>query len=75
MLENKIRININDIIGKHVGRLKVTDYAGHAYDHTAGGDKLRHYYLCKCSCGKIKIIQRGPLLNDIVHSCGCLRRK
>ena len=71
----KVLINVNDIIGKRLGKLEVISYAGHHYDATNGGDKMRHYYRVHCECGKIKIVQRGPLINETVHSCGCSRRK
>lgn len=71
MKKGKILINVNDIIGKRLGKLEVTRYAGHKYDVTLGGDKMRHYYIVKCDCGNIKLVQRGPIVSEIVHSCGC----
>ena len=71
----KVLINVNDIIGKRLGKLEVIEYAGNCYDSTAGGERVRHYYRVKCDCGKIKLIQRGPLKNEIIHSCGCSRRE
>ena len=70
----KVLINVNDIIGKCLGKLEVISYAGHRYDATLGGDKMRHYYLVKCDCGTTKKLQRGQLTSEIVHSCGCGRR-
>ena len=75
MKRGKITINVNDIIGKRLGKLEVICYAGHTYDITEGGLKMRHYYVCKCDCGKKKIIRRGQLISNIVHSCGCLRKR
>lgn len=73
--KGKISIDVNDIIGEQSGRLKVVKYYGYAYASTRGGDRLRHYYYCECECGNITIVQRGPLKNKIVHSCGCIRRE
>jgi len=70
----RVLINVNDIIGKRLGKLEVINYAGHHYDMTLGGERMRHYYRVKCECGTIKIMQRGQLKNEIVHSCGCGRR-
>ena len=68
-------INVNDIIGKHLGKLQVISYHGYSYSITHGGEKLRHYYLCQCECGRMHLVQRGPLKNDHIHSCGkCGRR-
>ena len=70
-----VKIEPNDIIGKRLGKLEVMAYKGHDYDITLGGDRMRHYYECKCDCGTVKVLQRGQLVNEIVHSCGCSRRK
>lgn len=70
----KILIDVNDIVGKRLGKLEVVEYISMNYDMTAGGERLRHYYKVVCDCGNVKILQRGPLLNEIVHSCGCVRR-
>ena len=72
--KGKVLINVNDIIGKRLGKLEVISYAGHHYDETLGGDRMRHYYRVRCECGTIKIVQRGQLTSEIVHSCGCGRR-
>ena len=74
MKKGKILINVNDIIGKRLGKLEVISYAGSQYDMTLGGMKMRHYYTVKCDCGVVKQVHRGQLKNEIVHSCGCLRR-
>ena len=74
-IKGKILINVDDIIGKCLGELEVTNYVGFRYDITNGGSRLRHYYLCICSCGKGMIVQRGPLKNNLLHSCGCKSRK
>ena len=68
-------INVNDIIGKRLGKLEVISYVGHNYDITLGGNRMRHYYIVKCDCGTIKQVQRGELVSEIVRSCGCGRRK
>lgn len=71
MKRGKTLINVNDIIGKRLGKLRVVCYANSKYDITLGGARKRHFYICECDCGRHKFVQRGPLLNDIVHSCGC----
>ena len=74
MKRGKILINVNDIIGKRLGKLEVVKYAGFYYACTKGGYKMRHFYICKCECGNSHLVQRGPLKNDKIHSCGCMRR-
>lgn len=75
MKRGTVLINTNDIIGKQLGKLNVVSYNGSYYDDTKGGERMRHSYVCECSCGRIKIIQRGQLTSEHVHSCGCGRGK
>lgn len=75
MPKGKIQINVEDIIGKRLGKLKVIAYAGRAYDCTAGGERVRHYYLCECDCGERYIGRRSSLRSELVHSCGCLTQR
>ena len=75
MKKGKILINVNDIIGKCLGKLEVIRYVGNKYDPTLGGDRMRHYYEVHCECGTTKMVQRGQLVSEIVHSCGCLKRR
>lgn len=74
MKKGKVLINVNDIIGKRLGKLKVISYIESRYDMTLGGERMRHYYMVKCDCGTIKPMQRGHLVSGVVHSCGCSRR-
>lgn len=74
-LKGVIKINVDDLIGKQVGLLTVKEYAGFTYEDTKGGSRVRHYYICECACGKKKKIRRGQLLNEIVYSCGCYRKR
>lgn len=75
MKTGKIRIDVNDIIGKCSGKLKVVSYQGHSYSLTRGGYKVRHYYVCHCECGNVHIVQRAQIKNQIIHSCGCGRKR
>ena len=75
MKKGKILINVDDIIGKRLGKLEVVEYTGYSYDCTKGGMRMRHYYMCICDCGNTHVVQRSQVKNEIVHSCGCLRRK
>lgn len=73
--KGKALINVDDIIGKRLGKLTVTGYAGYFYDETKAGLKMRHLYWCVCDCGTTKKIRRSELKHDIVKSCGCLRER
>lgn len=73
--KGEIIIDVNDLVGMHVGMLEIMSYNNNAYDATAGGLKMRHYYNCKCVCGNMTICQRGALKNDLIHSCGCLKKR
>ena len=74
MKKGKVLINVNDIIGKRLGKLKVISYIENRYDMTLGGERMRHYYMVECDCGTIKPMQRGQLVSEVAHSCGCARR-
>lgn len=75
MWKGRVLINVNDIVGKRIGKLEVKAYAGAYRSDTLGGERVRHTYMCQCDCGKSKIIQRARLLSGTVYSCGCLRGK
>ena len=75
MKRGQIAIDVNDIIGKRLGKLKVISYAHSKYDVTNGGERVRHYYTCQCDCGTVKLVRRSQLTSEIVHSCGCRKRK
>ena len=72
--KGKVLIDVNDIIGKRLGKLEVISYVGRRYDMTLGGVRVRHYYKVHCECGTTKIVQRGQITSEIVYSCGCIRK-
>ena len=37
--------------------------------------RWRRFYLCKCNCGKEKIIQGSLMISGNTKSCGCLRKE
>lgn len=64
--KGSIRIDVNDIVGKHLGKYYVVSYFGFHYTDTKSGQKLRHLYNCATADepGVIKVIQRGQLLRE-----------
>ena len=54
-----------ELIGRRFGKLLVIRFLG-----SEGGAK----YLCKCNCGKEKIVRRKYLLNGRVKTCGECRK-
>lgn len=52
-----------DLTGERFGRLTVISFAYSKNKQT--------YWLCRCDCGKEKIIQRSSLLRGETKSCGC----
>lgn len=73
--KGRILIDMHDIVGKRFVRLEVLEYDRNWYDKTAGGDRMRHSYLCQCNCGEVVHVRRQCLLNGYTKSCGCLKRK
>ena len=69
--KGKVRINVNDIIGKRLGKLEVISYAGCNYTGHGEHERMRHYYKVHCDCGTDKVIRRSQITSDITHSCGC----
>lgn len=54
-----------NLIGRRFGRLIVVKRA----ESTAEGRTL---WLCRCDCGKEKVIRGKHLVNGAIRSCGCL---
>lgn len=68
-------INPNDIIGTVIGKWTVLKYGYKELDMTSGGCRIRHWYLCKCSCGTYRYVRRDSLVQGLSRSCGCGKRK
>lgn len=58
-----------DLKGKKFGRLTVLS---RAKERPSAHDI---YWLCKCDCGKEKMVTTGHLTAGTVKSCGCLRKE
>ena len=56
---------MQDLTNKKFGRLTVEKRQGSSKDHRA-------LWLCKCECGKTKIVSTKDLTSSRVKSCGCL---
>lgn len=57
---------MSDFIGKKFGRLTVIAFVSK--------DKSRkHMFLCKCDCGKEKVVSRNNLVTGTTKSCGCIK--
>lgn len=56
-----------DIDGQVFGKLTVV-----RFDHV---ENKRQYYLCRCECGKEKVVLKSNLTTSRTTSCGCNRRK
>lgn len=57
-----------DLIGKKIGRWNIISKIPDTNKH-------RTKWLCKCDCGKEKIILQQSLINSSSQSCGCLKRE
>lgn len=64
-----------DILGKTFGLLTVINYSHSVYKSSKNGNYYKHYYVCLCSCGNYKIVERSLLTENITKSCGCLAKK
>ena len=60
-----------DLTGKVFGRLTVL-----SFDSSKGErGKQRAYWLCKCECGKSKVVCSHDLRTEKTKSCGCLKKE
>jgi len=57
-----------DLIGNKYGKLEVIK-------RVENNNSNKICYLCKCDCGKLKIIQGASLKNGRTKSCGCIRNE
>lgn len=63
---------MNEIVGKKYGRLTIKKITG--YKTEKNGQKSL-MVLCKCDCGKEKIIRLNSLNSGATKSCGCYRNE
>lgn len=56
-----------DLTNKRFGRLFVVERADNVNNSTA--------WVCRCDCGKTKVIQGTLLKKGLARSCGCLRKE
>lgn len=56
-----------DISGKKYNHLTVL------YHDVERSTNKKHFWICKCDCGKIKSIEGARLKNGETKACGCLR--
>lgn len=63
------KININDIIGKKFGCIKVLKY------HEYKKEKCVHYYLVECNCGKKIKRRRDNIIHHYAKKCKCHSEK
>lgn len=60
---------LQDLKGKRFGKLTVVKYCG---ERTPENSRCKnHTWLCKCDCGKEKIILGASLRSGTTKSCGC----
>lgn len=65
MKPNPIPENVENLIGKEYGFLKIIGFACRLnYDN---------YWICECSCRTKKIIKEENLKRGVTRSCGCMR--
>lgn len=58
---------MENLIGKTYGRLEVVSFSHRTTKSS--------FWVCKCVCGKQKVIDAGNLKRSITKSCGCLHKE
>jgi hypothetical protein len=66
--------NVNDIVGKTFGKLKVLSFDRVERKQYNGYHVFVYYYEVECECGSKYVTDRGYLLGKYHHSCGCDRK-
>lgn len=62
----------DSLVGRRFGRLVVVGLAERPPDARC---KMRGtWWLCRCRCGREKVVARNYLVQNNVTSCGCLKR-
>jgi len=64
--------DVTDIVGDEFYDLTVVEHVKTKPKKTARGSN--YYYLCRCKCGKERIVVRGNLRYGHTRSCGCRKR-
>lgn len=59
----KFKEDITELIGEKFNNFTVVEY----YDTI----KKKHFYTCRCECGRLKNVERYKLTKGLVKSCGC----
>lgn len=60
-----------DLTGKNFGRLEVISF----YDKIWKDNHYKYFWLCKCDCGKEKIVDGVNLRSGNTLSCGCYHKE
>ena len=63
-----------DISGKKFNRLTAL-FFHHKVPLSKGWSGHRHYWVCRCDCGKKTIVAKSKLILGATKSCGCLNQE
>lgn len=67
--------DINDIIGRKVGKLTVIGFSHTTRYRIEKYSRNDHFYRCLCECGTEVVFLRTNILNGHTQSCGCLKKR
>jgi hypothetical protein len=74
--ERKPQYNFIDLTGQRFGRLLIISRVENIRNKTGLHiNESRAAWLCKCDCGKEKIVTGGSLRRGLSESCGCLKKE
>lgn len=69
-----MKLKQKNLIGEQFGGLTVIGYAGH-HEPTDKDSNKRHFWTCKCECGKEIEYKQEYLFSGKFKSCGCRKRR
>jgi hypothetical protein len=58
-------VSVTSLIGKRFGHLLVVERGENRNNRPA--------WVCRCDCGKLKLVQGGNLKSGVTQSCGCMK--
>lgn len=70
-------LEVQDLTGQKFGKLTVVrlDHKEQKYKKNGTKDGFEYYWLCRCECGKEKVLRKLDFKYGNTKSCGCLRKE
>lgn len=71
---DEVYIDTQDIVGTTIGHWEILEYSHKSIEYSDSHKLTRHWYKCKCECGRVKLVRRDSLIGGLSKTCGCSLR-